>query len=309
MSHRTGRRTSRAGHHPDTTRVLFDEPGPRGRRRILVLSVLAVVVLAALLGLAVYQAAAAGQLGYMKWRPFAGVSIVRFLLRGVGKTLLVTAVAATIAFPLGVGLGVLRLSPRRWLSWPTGLWIDTFRSVPLLLVIYLFLLALPAWGLNLSTFWKLTAPIVLCTSASIAEVFRAGVLALPRGQREAALAGGLTEGQAMRLVLAPQALRMMLPNLITQLISVLKDSTLGYVVSYEELMRQGQVLTQSMHLYLQTFTIIAVIYFLLNWLLSLLANRVDRALQAGSLGAAARGARRGGTAGAGDGAGTVGAMA
>ena len=117
-----------------------------------------------------------------------------------------------------------------------GLWIDMMRAVPMLLLIYFFLLAVPRFGPTLPPFWMLVIPIVMCTSATTAEVFRSGVLALDRGQSEAATVLGLGRGQTMRLILAPQALRLMLPTLVTQLVTILKDSSLGYIVSYAELM-------------------------------------------------------------------------
>jgi glutamate transport system permease protein len=260
-------------------RVLFDAPGPRGRRRIRIASALAVLVVLAVLALALRQFGENGQLAASRWRPFVQVSYLRFLWQGLQGTLKAAAMSAVLAFPIGALLALLRLSRSRGVRWAATGYIELFRSVPLLLLIYAFLLALPRYHLNLPIFWKLVIPIVMVSSASLAEVFRAGVLALDPGQGEAASAIGLRYWPSMRLVVLPQAIRLVLPTLITQLVSLLKDSTLGYVVSYPELMRQGQSMTVYTHLLVQTFLIVAVIYVLLNFGLSQLAGLVDRRLQ------------------------------
>jgi glutamate transport system permease protein len=256
-------------------RVLFDEPGPRGRRRIRIWSVLVLVLVALLIGVALRQFDAHGQLAADRWRPFIQASYLRFLWHGLEGTLKATAMSAVLAFPLGALLALLRLSRTTVVRVLATLWIELFRSVPLLLLIYAFLLALPRYHVNLPIFWKLVVPIVLVGSASAAEVFRAGVLALDPGQAEAAAAIGLRYWQSMRLVVLPQAVRLVLPALVTQLVSLLKDSTLGYVVSYPELMRQGQSLTVYTHLLVQTYLIVAVIYVVINLLLSRLATWID----------------------------------
>jgi glutamate transport system permease protein len=261
------------------TRVLFDEPGPRGRRRIRLVSAVAVVLVAAVVALAVWRFGVHGQLAADRWQPFGQRSYVKFLGRGLLGTLEVTATSAVAAFPLGALLALLRLSRTRPVRWLATGWIELFRSVPLLLLIYAFLLALPRYHVNLPVFWKLVVPIVLVSSATVAEVFRAGVLALDPGQAEAAAAIGLRYWPAMRLVVLPQAIRLVLPALITQLVSLLKDSTLGYVVSYPELMHRGQTLTVYTHLLVQTYLIVAVVYVLINYALSRLATLVDHRLQ------------------------------
>ena len=172
----------------------------------------------------------------------------------------------------------MRLSMRRPVRLVATGYIELFRSIPLLLLIYAFLLALPRYGVNLPVFWKLVVPIVLVMSAVIAEVFRAGIRALDRGQSEAAEAIGFRYWQSMRLVILPQAIRLVLPSLIAQLVTVLKESTLGYAVSYPELMHQGDFLTARTHLLFQTFVIVAVIYVVINFLLGRLAGWVERRL-------------------------------
>jgi glutamate transport system permease protein len=142
----------------------------------------------------------------------------------------------------------------------------------LLLVVYAFLLAFPRFGLNVPVFWKLVVPMILVSSASTAEVFRAGINAVDRGQYEAAASLGMVPRLGMRLVVLPQAFRLVLPGLLTQLVSLLKDSTLGYVVSYPELMQQGKTLTSYTGYLIQTYLVVALIYVVLNLLLTRLAH-------------------------------------
>lgn len=256
--------------------VLFDRPGPRGRRRIAVATVLAVLVLAALVTVAVRQFAVNGQLAADKWQPFTQWPILRFLLMGLVYSLLVTLVCALVAMPAGALLALGRLSVRRYLRWPAAVFVELFRSLPTLLLIFVFLLGLPAMGVAVPTFWCLVVPICLTGSATIAEVFRAGILALERGQVEAASALGLRYGQTMRLIVLPQVIRPLLPLLLVQLINLLKDSTLGYVVSYAELLYSGKSLAEFVHAPIQTYLVVAVLYMIVNWLITRLAHALER---------------------------------
>jgi glutamate transport system permease protein len=260
------------------TRVLFDEPGPRGRTRIRYATLAALAVLAGLIALALWQFGRNGQLAEQRWAPFTQWPYIRFLLEGLKGTIVVTAVAAAFSFPLGLAFALGRLSRFRLVRTVTTGYIELFRAIPLLLLIYAFLLALPRFGVNLPIMWKLAVPIVLVNSAVLAEIFRAGVLAVDSGQSDAAAALGMTRGKALRLVVLPQAIRLVVPTLVTQLVALLKDSTLGYVVSYPELMKQGNNLTVYTHLLVQTYLIVAVVYVVINWVLSRLAVALERRL-------------------------------
>jgi glutamate transport system permease protein len=258
------------------TRVLFDEPGPRGRTTIRIATIVAAVVVALLVAGAVWQFAVHGQLAPYKWQFFTYTAIIQTLIvQGIGNTFLATAVAAVVAFPLGLVLALGRLSRRRVLSRISTAWIEFFRSMPMILVVYAFLLALPRSGLVLPVFWMLVVPMILVSSASTAEVFRAGIKAVDKGQWEAAQSLGLSPGLVLTTIVLPQAFRIVLPNLLTGLVSLLKDSTLGYVVSYGELMQQGKELVAYYHYMIQTYLVIALIYVLINWLLTRLAARLQ----------------------------------
>jgi glutamate transport system permease protein len=262
-------------------RVLFDAPGPAGRRRIRIATVITVLVVAGAVALALKEFADRGQLAADRWSVFGQLSYIRFLWQGLEGTLLAAAVAAVISFPAGAVFGLLRVSRRAPVRWLAGLYVEIFRAVPLLLLIFAFLLGLPRFGINLPIFWKLVVPIVLVNTAVLAELFRAGIGAVDRGQSEAAEALGLRRGQVLRLIVLPQAIRLIIPTLVTQLTTLVKDTTLGYVVSYPELMRQGNNLTVYTHLLIQTYLIIAVVYVLINFALSQLAHWLDRRLARG----------------------------
>jgi glutamate transport system permease protein len=270
-------------------RVLFDEPGPRARARIRLFTVVGVLLVAAVVALALYQFYKSGQLGRSRWLAFVQPAYLTFLWEGLRGTVIATALAALFSFPLGVVLALGRLS-RHGLLRRVSIWyIELFRSIPLLLLIYVFLLALPRYGINLPILWKLVVPIVLVNVAVLAEIFRAGILAVDRGQSEAAAALGLREGAAMRAVILPQAIRLVVPTLVTQLVALLKDSTLGYVVSYPELMKQANNLANYTNLLVQTYIIVAAIYVVLNLLLSRFAVWLERRLGSRTSSRVARG--------------------
>jgi glutamate transport system permease protein len=150
----------------------------------------------------------------------------------------------------------------------------------MLLVVYAFLLALPAFGVTFPRFWMLVIPMILVSSASTAEVFRAGINAVDRGQHEAAAAIGLSRRDAMVSVVLPQAVRLVLPSLVLALVSLLKDSTLGYVVSYNELQFQGKTLVSITRYLVQTYLVVSVIYIVINFLLTRIALALDARMKA-----------------------------
>jgi len=261
------------------TRVLFDEPGPQGRRRIAVATVVVSVVILVVLFLGYRTLAASGELALAKWKPFWQQWAVKFLLQGLKGTLLVTLASAVVSFPVGTLLAIGRAGRQPVVKALCTAYIEIFRSVPTLLLVYVFLFALPGVGLNVSIFWKLTVPIILINSAVIAEIVRAGIRSLDRGQSEAALALGMTTGLSLRLVVLPQAVRLVVPTLVTQLVALLKDSTLGYVVSYPELMKQANNLANNTKLLLQAFVVVSAIYVVINFALTRLATALEQRIR------------------------------
>lgn len=255
---------------------LFDPPGPRGRRRIAVATMASLVVLGALVWLALRQFSIHGQLDSAKWTLFTQPAVLRYLLTGLWATVRVTLVSGALALPIGALLALGRLSRNRLVRWPAAVYVEAMRAVPLLLLIYAFLLGLPSTGIRMSLFWELVWPIVITNAAVFAEIFRAGVRSLPRGQTEAAYALGLGYWPSMRLVVLPQAIRQTAPSLVSQLVRLLKDSTLGYVVSFLELLNSAKVLGEFNHTIVQGYLVVALVYVLLNNALALTAGQLER---------------------------------
>ena len=258
--------------------VLYDTVGPRGRRRILVGSVAGVVLVAVVVGAAVARLAAKGRFDPELWRVLTQGDVQRLLADGLAATLRAAAFAMVLSMAVGGLLAIGRLSRRRWLAMPVGAWVELFRGLPLLLLILFLFLGLPAVGVTVSTFWALVAGLTLYNSAVIGEIFRAGILSLPKGQTEAAYAIGLRRGQTLRLVLVPQAVRLMLPALISQAVTLLKDTSLGFVIAYAELLRVGRNAVEFLggSYSIPIYTAIAVIYIAVNASLSFLARWLDR---------------------------------
>jgi glutamate transport system permease protein len=258
--------------------VLYDAAGPRGRRRILVGSVAGGLLVALIVGLAVARLASKGVFEAERWRVLTRQDLLEVLGQGLGATLRAAAMAMVLAMAMGGLLAVARLSRRRWLAAAAGAWVELFRGLPLLLLILFLFLGLPAAGITISTFWALVGGLTLYNSAVLGEIFRAGILSLPRGQTEAAYAIGLRRGQTLRMILIPQAVRRMLPALISQLVTLLKDTSLGFVIAYAELLRVGRNAVEFLGgpYSIPVYTAIAVVYIAVNASLSLLARWLDR---------------------------------
>lgn len=273
--------------------AMFDTAGPRARRWIRIVTVLSVLVLIGLFALAYYRFYTSGALAPSKWLTFTRGATIGYLGTALKNTVIAAGVSGAIALPLGLVMALGRLAKFAPLRWLCTVYIELFRAVPALLVIYVFMFALPAYGLDVSTFWKLVLPITLCAAATLAEVFRAGILALPRGQTEAGLSVGLTDGQTFRSIVFPQALRIVVPSLVAQATIVVKDTAFGYVVSYAELLQSGKVLIANTGDLVQTYLVVTVLYILVNMAISAGARALDR--RRGSSGArgASLGMRRG----------------
>jgi len=258
--------------------VLYDVAGPRGRRRILLGSLAGGALVVLVVGAAVARLASKGVFEADRWQVLTRQDLLELIAQGLGATLRAAALAMVLAMAVGGLLAVGRLSRRRWLAAPAGAWVELFRGLPLLLVILFLFLGLPAAGVTISTFWALVGGLTLYNSAVLGEIFRAGVLSLPKGQTEAAYAIGLRRGQTLRIVLLPQAVRRMLPALISQLVTLLKDTSLGFVIAYAELLRTGRNAVEFLggRYSIPVYTAIAVVYIAVNASLSFLARWLDR---------------------------------
>jgi glutamate transport system permease protein len=263
--------------------VLFDIPGPRARRRHRIGTFVGGLVVLALLGLALWRLGSNGQLEPARWSvlfdPNSGVP--QALGRALVATLKVAAVGMVAATVLGALLSFGRLSDHAWLRGPVTVIVEFFRAVPLLILILFCLLYLPTLGIEIGPFGALALGLTLYNMAVLAEIFRAGILSVDRGQREASFALGMRKYQVMTLVLLPQAVRRMLPVLIAQLVVLLKDSSLGFIIGYFELLRQARSLVEffsrdfgSTYTF-QLYVAAGLLYIVVNVLLSQLAKYAE----------------------------------
>jgi glutamate transport system permease protein len=212
--------------------VLYDIPGPRARARHRLYGLLGALLVAGLLGFVVWKLWEAEQITPENWSFLAEPDIVMALVEGLGATLAAAGIAILLAIAFGAVFASGKLSDHGWLRWPSIAVIEFFRAVPvLLLMLALFL----GFGSVLGTFWALVLALTAYNGSVLAEIFRAGILAVPKGQREAAFAIGLRKGQVLRLIQAPQAVSTMLPAIVSQCVIALKDTALGVAIGASEL--------------------------------------------------------------------------
>jgi glutamate transport system permease protein len=267
-----------------TTPVLFDIPGPRTRARIRIGTLIGALVVVAIVAFVLVRLGGNGQLEGQRWAVLFDPSsrVPQRLLQALLATLKVALLAMVVATVLGLLLAVARLSDHRWVRLPVATVIEFFRAIPLLVVIFALYFVLPGFGVRLSTYAALTAGLVLYNMAVIAEIVRAGILSVDRGQRDAAFAIGMRKSQVMTQVLLPQAVRRMLPILIAQLVVLLKDSSLGFIIGYFELLRQARSLVEYFtprfgnEYTFQLYVAAGLLYIIVNVLLSQLAKYVER---------------------------------
>lgn len=258
------------------TQVLFDEPGPKSRRNNIIFSILSAFVLFALVAFVIWKFADAGQLEAEKWYPFTFSQIQLVLLEGMVATLKVAVVASVLAMIVGVVFALLRLSSKKAISLPGTIVLEFFRGVPVLLLIFAMFLI---FGDSIGSFWSVVIGLTLYNGMVLAEIIRAGILAVPTGQREAAMAIGLRPGQVMVQVLMPQAVRAMMPTIIAQIVVLLKDSALGFIVTYQDLLYQVNLIGREYQNLLPTFLVGAVLFIIINLIVAGIARWLEKRLQ------------------------------
>ena len=264
--------------------VLYDVPGPKARRRHAVYSVLVLAAVVAV-GWLVWQAFAdKGQLTAEKWKPFIQPEVWEtYILPGLRGTLVAAALSIVFAMVIGMVFGLLRLSDHRIVRWVAGAIVEVARAIPVLILMIFLFQWFAVKNLFVSDKLALAAVVIALTvynGSVIAEIVRAGIRSLPQGQTEAAQALGLRKGQMMRLILLPQAITAMLPALISQMVVALKDTALGYQITYQEIVRQGQQLGAAEQNTVPALIVVAVIMIILNWALTFLATRIEKRLRA-----------------------------
>ncbi|AUZ35364.1 polar amino acid ABC transporter permease [Arthrobacter sp. PGP41] len=253
--------------------VLYDVPGPKARRVSLIASIAGSVLILGLLAWIVMTLAQQGIFEGRRWQIFTRGDVWTLLANGLGATLSAAALAAVIAFPLGLLLCLLRISDAAFIRIPTRVVLEFLRGMPVVLMMLFVLL-----GFGTSPFIAVVTGLVLYNSAVFAEIIRAGIQSLPKGQREAGLAIGLTSFQSRMLVELPQAIRRMMPSLVAQMVVLLKDTSLGYIVAYGELLRAVQVMADFLgtQFLFPIFFVAAAIYIAINICVSRLAVWIER---------------------------------
>ena len=256
--------------------ALYEAPGPKTKRRTRIITFISLILVCIGVALIVRQFYITGQLDPKYWSFFLRPTTWTYLANGFVGTFKVAFTAGIIALVLGVVFMLGRIAKNVVISTIFRVIIDFFRGVPSLLLIYFFYLALPQYGFRIPAFWMITMPVALAASGVLAEVFRSGVNAVPKGQTEAALSIGLTPSQTMFKIVLPQALKIVVPSLISQLVVVVKDTTVAYVVSYPDLLQNGRVLITNYEALVSTYFVVAIIYIILNYLINQGAVTISR---------------------------------
>jgi glutamate transport system permease protein len=263
--------------------VLFDIPGPRARARHRLLAVLGILVLLALIAYIGWRFYDSGQFAGRKWEWIQYKKVQEDLASAVLATLQAFALGAVLALVFGAVFAAGRLSEHRPIRLVAAFVVELFRAIPLLILIFVFYYGLPTAGVKMTPYMAVVLGLMLYNGSVLAEIFRAGILALPRGQSEAAYALGMRKTQVMVLILLPQALRSMMPTIISQLVVLLKDTALGFLITYEELLRFAQRIGGDGTFgrpFVPTAMVVAAIYIglclLLTWLATYLQKRERR---------------------------------
>ncbi|WP_067706669.1 amino acid ABC transporter permease [Nocardia yamanashiensis] len=266
-----------------TASVLYDAPGPKAKLRYRLYTVLVLAAVLAVGWFLYHGLDEKGQFTAEKWKPFLEGQIwTTYLLPGLRGTVVAAVLSIVLALVIGMIFGILRLSEHRVVRAVAGTIVEVARAIPvLILMIFLFAIyaqynVFPSEQLALAA---VVTALTIYNGSVIAEIVRSGIRSLPRGQSEAAVALGMRKGQLMRLILLPQAVTAMLPALISQMVVALKDSALGYAITYPEVVRAGKQLGAAEQNTIPALLVIAIIMIALNYALSVFATVVERWLR------------------------------
>lgn len=265
--------------------VLYDAPGPRAVRSNRILTVIVSLALIALLVSVLWALGNKGQLDGDKWNIFTkGSSWTTYIIPGLWATVKAAVLSIILALIVGAVLGIGRLSTHRSIRWICSVIVEVFRSIPVLVLMLFAYTIFGEWGLFPSTqlgFAAVVFGLTMYNGSVIAETLRSGIESLPKGQSEAAYALGLSWGQTMRKILLPQAVAAMMPAIISQMVIALKDSALGYMIGFVEVVRSGRQLGEYYGSMLPSLLVVAAIMIIINFGLTRLAERIERQLRSG----------------------------
>ena len=259
--------------------ILYDHPGPKTRARHRLYTIVAAVAFLALLAGLVWRMQSRGQFEYERWEPFLTPKYIEALIvDGLWNTVQMAFLSVLFAIVFGLVFGIGKLSDHAWIRWPSWLVVEFFRAVPVLLLM-VFIFYVYGVGDGFGSYWSVVFALTLYNGSVLAEVFRAGINAVPKGQAEAAYAIGMRKTQVMNLVLLPQAVRIMLPAIISQMVVALKDTSLGAYIIAPGLTKVGEQIDDEFRVTtLQTALVLAMLYILTNLVLTWLATLAQRKL-------------------------------
>ena len=265
------------------TSVLFDAPGPRARVRYRIFAVIGVLALLGVIAFVGWRFYDSGQFTAKKWEWLQFKQVQEDLVKALLATLQAFAAGAVLALTFGAIFAAGRLSDHRWVRYVSAFIVELFRAIPLLIMMFIFYYGLPVTGVKLTPYVAVVLGLMLYNGSVLAEVFRAGVLALPRGQAEAAYALGMRKTQVMTFILIPQALRSMTPVIVSQLVVLLKDTALGFLITYDELLHYANFIGGKPEFgrpFIPTAMVVGAMYItmclLLTWLATYLQKRERR---------------------------------
>lgn len=270
--------------------VLFDVPGPKARVRHRIIGAIGLVLVAVIVYFIIRGLAnpANNQFAADKWEPFQLRSTwMSYILPGLRDTLLAAVTAVILSIIAGVLLGLGRLAPNVVVRALCGIFVEFFRAVPvLMMMLFSFFLGLYVFKFTGygGLFFGVVSGLFFYNASVIAELVRSGVGSLPRGQREAGLAIGMTEVQTLFTIQLPQAITAMLPSIVSQLVVILKDTALGTWITYTDLLQQASNLGSAYANTIPSLMVVAVIYIVINYLLTRVAGWLERRLQASGRG-------------------------
>jgi glutamate transport system permease protein len=262
-----------------TDAVLYDHPGPRAKIRNRILTVVLGIALLAVLYWIYTKFDAKNQWAGPLWKPFLeGETWTSYILPGLWGTISAAAVAMVLSLVFGIIFAVGRLSDHWWLSIPAGAVVEFFRAVPLLLMMFFIFFGIPFLTEEpMPPFWAVVISLTLYNGSVLAEAFRAGIKSVPTGQSEAGYAIGMRKNLVMREILIPQAARAMLPVIVSQLVVLVKDTALGYIIGYTELLQDGvNTLGANFGNTVAAAIVAAIIYIVLNASLTFFAGYLER---------------------------------
>ncbi len=270
--------------------VLFDSPGPQARARYRLGAAIGAALLLAFLAFALFKLQSTGQLEADKWKPFVGIPVndidanvwAAYLIPGLVNTLKAAAISIVLAIVFGFLFGMGRMSQVAVIRWFCTIVVELLRSIPVLVMMlgaFFYFVYYNVFAAELNSLAAVVVGLTLYNGSVVAELLRSGVGSLPKGQSEAGLAIGMTRGQTLRSIQLPQAVTAMLPALVGQLVVVLKDTALGQIITYPELLNTYQQIGSTWSNIVPAMFVIALIFIAINYTLSILAGLIERRLR------------------------------